>query len=108
MALIIDGNMPKNCFECKFAEMRYASDRECRCGLLGYGICMEITRGAELERHISCPIIGEVPDELENLIIAMSQFPREKPKTATEAKEALAYEELERRMKKEMQNGFDN
>lgn len=63
MALIIEGNLPKSCYDCKFAEMRYASDRECRCGLLGYGVYMDISRGAEIERNPACPIIGEIPDE---------------------------------------------
>lgn len=104
MALIINADMPKNCYDC-YINKNWTFDY----------ICPLIEKDADLStwlradcRHPSCPIIGEIPYELENFIIGISQLPREKPKTATEAKEALAYEELERRMKKEMQNGSDN
>jgi len=104
MALIVEGKMPTCCGFCC----------ECLGGGSGAYYCNRAKRQiSEVvppydKRMEWCPIIGEIPYELENFIIAMSQLPREKPKTATEAKEALAYEELKRRMKKEMQNGADS
>lgn len=93
MLLVVNMDAPKNCSGC--------------C-LMGSPNCPYDGSKAMGSDYPNCPIIGEIPYELGNFIIGMSQLPREKPKTATEAKEALAYEELERRMKKEMQNGSDN
>ena len=91
MALIIKGDMPKACID-------FNGNQCCL-----FDRCFERTWTVGFKSS-DCPIIGEIPYELENFIIAMSQLPREKPKTAMEAKEALAFEELERRMKKENQN----
>lgn len=90
--LIMGMEMPKTCRRCMEMEIpihcRVMKEEPVTAVMSGYDIPSD------------CPIV-EIPYELVNFIIAMSQLPREEPKTATEAKEALAYEELERRMRKD-------